>query len=81
LASAALGQIDPTDGLLKKKSKIKIVLPPALVADLQDLNEVVVAATFATTDPNTGLAVQQHVQANAFLALQLQLQLQTQIRP
>lgn len=81
LASAALGQIDPSDGLLKKKSKIKIVLPPALVADLQDLNEVAVAATFATTDPSSGLAVQQHVQAHAFLALQLQLQLQTQIRP
>jgi hypothetical protein len=81
LASAALGQIDPLDGLLKKKSKIKIVLPPGLVADLQDLNEVAVAATFATTDPSTGLAIQQQVQANAFLALQLQLQLQTQIRP
>jgi hypothetical protein len=81
LASAVMGQIDPTDGLLKKKSKIQIVLPPALVADLQDLNEIAVAATFATTDPNTGLAVQQHIQANAFLALQLQLQLQTQIRP
>jgi hypothetical protein len=81
LASAALGQIDPLDGLLKKKSKIKIVLPPGLVADLQNLNEVVVAATFATTDPSTGLAIQQQVQANAFLALQLQLQLQTQIRP
>ena len=81
LASAALGQIDPTDGLLKKKSKIKIVLPPALVADLQDLNEIAVGATFATTDPSTGLAVQQPIQANAFLALQLQLQLQTQIRP
>ena len=81
LASALLGQIDPSDGLLKKKSKIKIVLPPALVADLQDLNEVAVSASFATTDPSTGLAVQQQVQANAFLALQLQLQLQTQIRP
>ena len=81
LASATLGQIDPTDGLLKKKSKIKIVLPPALVADLQDLNEIAVGATFATTDPSTGLAVQQPIQANAFLALQLQLQLQTQIRP
>lgn len=81
LASATLGQIDPTDGLLKKKSKIKIVLPPALVADLQDLNELAVGATFATTDPSTGLAVQQPIQANAFLALQLQLQLQTQIRP
>lgn len=81
LASAALGQLDPTDGLLKKKSKLKIVLPPALVADLQDLNEVAVSATFATTDPSTGLAVQQAVQANAFLALQLQLQLQTQMKP
>jgi len=56
-------------------------LPPGLVADLQNLNEVVVAATFATTDPSTGLAIQQQVQANAFLALQLQLQLQTQVRP
>jgi hypothetical protein len=81
LASALMGQIDPADSLLKKKSKIQIVLPPALVADLQDLNEIAVTATFATTDPNTGLAVQQHIQANAFLALQLQLQLQTQIRP
>ena len=81
LASAALGQIDPQDGLLKKKSKIKIVLPPGLVADLQDLNQVAVSAAFATTDPATGLAVQQAIQANAFLALQVQMQLQTQIRP
>jgi hypothetical protein len=81
LASATLGQIDPQDGLLKKKSKIKIVLPPALVADLQDLNQVAVSAAFATTDPTTGLAVQQSIQANAFLALQVQLQLQTQLRP
>ena len=81
LSSAALGQIDPQDGLLKKKSKIKIVLPPALVADLQDLNQVAVSAAFATTDPTTGFAVQQSIQANAFLALQVQMQLQTQIRP
>jgi hypothetical protein len=67
--------------LLKKKSKIKIILPPALVADLQDLNQVAVSAAFATTDPTTGLAVQQAIQANAFLALQVQMQLQTQIRP
>jgi hypothetical protein len=81
LASAAFGNIDPTDGLLKKKSKLKIVLPSALVADLKDLNQVAVGATFSTTDPSTGLAVQQALQANAFLALQIQLQLQTQIKP
>jgi len=81
LVSALQGQVDPSDGLLKKKSKLKIVLPPALVADLQDLNQVAVSANFATTDPGTGLAVQQAVQAHAFLGLQLQLQLQTQIRP
>ena len=81
IASANLGQPDPIDGLLKKKSKIHIVLPPNVVADLQDLNEVAVAATFATTDPATGLATQQSIQAQAFLALQLQLQLQTQIKP
>jgi hypothetical protein len=52
-----------------------------LVADLQDLNQVAVSAAFATTDPTTGLAVQQSIQANAFLALQVQLQLQTQLRP
>jgi hypothetical protein len=81
LVSALQGQVDPSDGLLKKKSKLKIVLPPALVADLQDLNQVAVSANFATTDPGTGLAVQQAVQAHAFLGLQLQLQLQTQIQP
>ena len=81
LSSAALGQIDPLDGLLKKKSKINIVLPSSLVADLQELNEVVVSATFSTTDPNTGMSIMQSIQANAFLALQMQLQLQTQMRP
>lgn len=81
IAAANLGQPDPIDGLLKKKSKIHIVLPPNVVADLQDLNEVAVEATFATTDPATGLATQQSIQAQAFLALQLQLQLQTQIKP
>jgi hypothetical protein len=79
IASANLGQPDPIDGLLKKKSKIHIVLPPNVVADLQDLNEIAVAATFATTDPATGLATQQSIQAQAFLAFQLQLQ--TQIKP
>ncbi|MFM6964012.1 MAG: hypothetical protein ACKOWM_00395 [Sphingomonadales bacterium] len=81
LASALLGQVDPLDGLQKKKSKIKIVLPPEVVADLQDLNQVLVSATFATTDPNTGVPSAQSVQANAFLALQMKIQLQTQIKP
>lgn len=81
LASAQLGQIDPQDGLLKKKSKINIVLPPEVITDLQDLNQVLVSATFATTDPNTGLPSIQSVQANAFLALQMKIQLQTQIKP
>ena len=81
LASANLGQLDPNDGLFKKKSKINIVLPPNVLVDLNDLNQVAVVATFATTDPTTGLAIQQSIQAHAFLALQLQLQLQTQIKP
>jgi hypothetical protein len=81
LTSALLGQVDPLDGLQKKKSKIKIVLPPEVVADLQDLNQVLVSATFATTDPNTGVPSAQSVQANAFLALQMKIQLQTQIKP
>ena len=81
LAASTLGQLDPLDGLLKKKSKIKIVIPPSVVADLQDLNQVAVSASFSTTDPQTGLATQQAIQANAFLALQIQMQLQTQIRP
>lgn len=81
LASALLGQVDPLDGLQKKKSKIKIVLPPEVVADLQDLTQVLVSATFATTNPNTGVPSAQSVQANAFLALQMKIQLQTQIKP
>lgn len=81
LASALLGQVDPLDGLQKKKSKINIVLPPEVIADLQDLNQVLVSATFATTDPNTGVPSAQSVQANAFLALQMKIQLQTQIKP
>ena len=81
LAASTLGQLDPLDGLLKKKSKIKIVLPPSVVSDLKDLNQVAVSASFSTTDPQTGLATQQAIQANAFLALQIQMQLQTQIRP
>lgn len=81
LAASTLGQLDPLDGLFKKKSKLKIVLPPSVVADLQDLNQIAVSATFSTTDPQTGLATQQAIQANAFLALQIQMQLQSQIRP
>ena len=81
LSSASFGQLDPVDGLYKKKSKIQVVLPPELVADLQELNQVAVAATFATPDPISGLAVQQNIQANAFLAMQVQLRLQTLIRP
>ena len=48
---------------------------------VNELNEVVVSATFSTTDPNTGMSIMQSIQANAFLALQMQLQLQTQMRP
>lgn len=81
IASAALGQIDPIDGLLKKNSKINISLPDQIVADLKDLNQLIVRATLATTDPNTGLAIWQQVQANAFLALQMKLRLKTQMMP
>lgn len=81
IASAAMGQIDPTDGLLKKKSTVQISLPESVFIDLNDLDQVVVCAAFSTTDPNTGLAIEQAIQAGAFLALQMKLQLQTQIKP
>ena len=81
LASAAMGQIDPTDGLLKKKSTVQISLPQSVFIDLNDLDQVVVSAAFSTTDPNSGLAIEQAIQAGAFLALQMKLQLQTQIKP
>ena len=81
ISAANLGQVDPIDGLQKKKSNLKIPLPEAILNQINELNQVVVQASFATLDPNTGLAIMQDVQANAFLAFKLNLQLKTNIRP
>ncbi|MFM8596237.1 MAG: hypothetical protein ACKOBN_03975 [Flavobacteriales bacterium] len=81
ISAANLGQVDPMDGLQKKKSNLKIPLPEAILNQINELNQVVVQASFATLDPNTGLAIMQDVQANAFLAFKLNLQLKTNIRP
>ena len=81
ISSANLGQVDPTDGIQKKTSKLKIALPEAILNDINELNQVLVQASFSTLDPATGLAIMQEVQANAFLAFKLSLQLQTSVRP
>lgn len=81
ISAANLGQIDPVDGLQKKTSKLKIALPEAVLLHINELDQVLVQASFSTLDPTTGLAIMQEVQANAFLAFKLKLQLQTNVRP
>ena len=81
ISASTLGQLDPTDGLQKKVSKLKIALPESILKDLNNLDQVLVQASFSTLDPNSGLAIMQEVQANAYLAFKLNLQLKTSIRP
>lgn len=81
ISACTLGQIDPSDGLMKKTSKLSTPLPEEMIKDLKSLDKVVVQASCSTLDPNTGLTITQAVQANAFLAFKLNLQLQTSVRP
>lgn len=81
ISAANLGQIDPTDGLQKKKSTVVLQLPLELVEQLNSLDQVVVSASLSTLDPTTGLSMTEAVQANAFLAFKLNLKLQTSMRP
>lgn len=81
ISAANLGQVDPIDGLQKKTSQLKIMLPESVLKDLNDLSKIIVQASFSTLDPNTGSAIMQDVQAHAFLAFKLHLLLKTSIRP
>jgi len=71
IESSLYGSVDPKDGMLKTNSEVNFVLPENVLADLANVKNIAVEATFNTPTPATSLNDQQAIPVGAFIAVKL----------
>lgn len=71
LQSSLYGDVDPSDGLRKKKSEVHFVLTNAIIKDLERITQVCVRAKLDTPDPVTSTNQTVSIPAGAFMSVKL----------